>query len=286
MQSLVFLLHSATKLYCTPENVIDIILEFAEFLNGLLVSFYYQFKEGTLQLDPVKVHEVVDQSFRAIYPDISHFFPDVKKDFESFGQIILEAVRLQLRSLFSSVVPDLLCWFSDLCSWPFIQRDDDRVSSPLNSSQYKGFVGKNTKAVILYVLESIVVEHMEAMVPEVPRVVQSLVFWAAFTDFEPTSAFHDYMCGFQSIMESCKLLLSETLRVWGVIPPRVQLHSDTITFAPSDTSISHSWFLDDPSNNIEEDICFSEDVESLISKLNPPIKNILPSDLALDFPAN
>ncbi|KAL8155208.1 hypothetical protein AgCh_000550 [Apium graveolens] len=533
MQSLVFLLHSATKLYCTPENVIDIILESAEFLNGLLVSFYFQFKEGTLQLDPVKVHEVqrrwvllqrlvaassgnegldkpvgtisslrymnlippsawiqkiptfsfssfplvrflgwmavsrnakvyqkeklflasdlsqlmyllsifsdelavldrianqeneeasfceikrlptdkdikfpdikaVDQSFRAIYPDISHFFPDVKKEFESFGQIILEAVRLQLRSLSSSVVPDLLCWFSDLCSWPFIQRDDDSISSLLNSSQYKGFVGKNAKAVILYVLESIVVEHMEAMVPEVPRVVQvlvslcqashcdvsflesillllnpviayslhkvsdgekllidepclnfeslcfdelfhnikpnykkqeisensnyrrsltifilasvfpeltfkrkreilqSLVFWAAFTDFEPTSAFHDYMCAFQSIMEGCKLLLSETLRVWGVIPPRVQLHSDTITSEPCDTSISHSWFLDDISNknsptardvkvdcaiedagivnkrvyhlSVEEAICFSEDVESLISKLNPTIE--------------
>lgn len=590
MQSLVFLLHSATKLYCTPENIIDIILESAEFLNGLLVSFYYQFKEGTLQLDPVKVHEVqrrwvllqtlvaassgnegldksvgitsslrfmnlippsawiqkiptfssssfplvrflgwmavsrnakvyqkeklflasdlsqlmyllsifsdelavldrivnqkneeasiseikhlptdkdiklpdqmaVDQSFRAIYPDISYFFPDMKKDFESFGQIIFEAVRLQLRSLSSSVVPDLLCWFSDLCAWPFIQRDDDRLSSPRNSGQYKGFVGKNAKAVILYILESIVVEHMEAMVPEVPRVVQvlvslcqasycdvsflesillllnpviayslhkvsdeekllidetclnfeslcfdelfhnikpnyekqeiseksnysrsltifilasvfpeltfkrkreilqSLLFWAAFTDFEPTTAFHDYMCAFQNIMESCKLLLSETLRVWGIIPLRVQLHSDTITSAPCGTSESYSWFLDDGRNknsptaadvkldctievasivnqrvyhlSVEEALCFSEDVESLISKLNPTIEvccklhpqmarkltltsaqclmysrcstsvakvisisagvekqNILPSDLAVDFPAN
>lgn len=535
MQSLVFLMHSATKLYCTPENVIDIILKSAEFLNGQLVSFYYQFKEGTLQLDPVKVHEVqrrwlllqrlvaassgnegldkpmgithslrftnlippsawiqkiltfssssfplvrflgwmavsrnaevyqkeklflasdlsqltyllsifsdelavldrtvnqkneevsinelkhlptdkdiqlpdqkaVDQSFRAIYPDISYFYPNMKKDFESFGQIILEAVRFQLRSLSSSVVPDLLCWFSDLCSWPFIQRDEDRLSSPKNSGLYKGFVGKNAKAVILYILESIVVEHMEAMVPEVPRIVQvlvslcqasycdvsflesillllnpviayslhkvsdeekllidepclnfeslcfnelfqnirpnnekqekileksnyrrsltifilasvfpeltfkrkreilqSLIFWAAFTDFEPTTAIHDYMCAFQSIMESCKLLLSETLRVWGVIPLRVPLHSDTITSAPcGNTFESHSWFLDDVCNNnsptaadvksdftiedagivnqtvyhlsVEEAICFSEDVESLISKLNPTIE--------------
>ncbi|KAL1802510.1 hypothetical protein ACET3Z_031157 [Daucus carota] len=536
MQSLVFLLHSATKLYCTPENVIDIIIESAEFLNGLLMSFYCQFKEGNLKLDPVKVHEVqrrwlllqrlvaassgneglnnpmgftnslrfmnlippsawiqkiptissssfplvrflgwmavsrnakvyqkeklflasdlsqlmyllsifsdelavlessanqqnqevsinelkhlppdkdiklpnqkaVDQSFRAIYPEISYFFPDMKKDFESFGQIILEAVGLQLRSLSSSVVPDLLCWFSDLCSWPFIQkRDDSRLSSTEISVQYKGFMGKNAKAVILYILESVVVEHIEAMVPEVPRVVQVLVslcqasycdvsfleavllllnpviayslhkvsdeekllvdepclnfeslcfdelfhnirpnsekqdempkksnysrsltifilasvfpeltfkrkrellqslgFWAAFTDCEPTMAFHDYMCAFQRIMERLKSLLSETLRVWGVLPLRVPLHSDTAVFAPcDDTFESQSWFLNDVCNNnsltaadvksdctiedagsmnrrvyhlsVEEAIFFSEEVESLISKLNPTIE--------------
>ncbi|KAL0308802.1 UNVERIFIED_CONTAM: hypothetical protein Sradi_5822500 [Sesamum radiatum] len=37
------------------------------------------------------------------------------------------------------------------------------------------FVAKNAKAVILYILEAIVVEHMEPIVPEIPRVVQVLV---------------------------------------------------------------------------------------------------------------
>lgn len=539
MQSLVFLLHSATKLFCTPENVIDITLESAEFFNGLLMSFYYQFKEGNLQLDPIKVHEVQrrwvllqrlviassgdeegldksismnngfqfanlippsawiqriptfsssssplvrflgwmavsrnakvyqkerlflasdlsqlmyllsifsdelavvdnivnqkdenmnikqqglkqhigtdkglklpgqqyeDQSFRVMHPDISQVFPNMRKHFESFGEIILEAVGLQLRSLSSSVVPDLLCWFSDLCSWPFLQKDKDRLSSAHNSDIFKGFVGKNARAIILYVLEAIVIEHMEAMVPEVPRVVQvlvslcqtsycdvaflesilgllnpiityslhkvsdeeklliddsclnfeslcfdelfcnlrsnnddqensaksefsrpltifilgsvfpdltfnrkreilqSLIFWADFAAFEPTTSFHDYICAFQTIMESCKLLLVETLRIWGVIPLKMPLHSDTSICAPSDdTSESHSWFLNDVCNNssfstsvyekvennyddagivnrrvchlsVEEAISFSEDLEDLISNLNPTIE--------------
>lgn len=58
MHCLVFLLHSATQLYCAPEEVIDIILESAEHLNGMLTSLYHQLKEGNLQLDPEKIHGV------------------------------------------------------------------------------------------------------------------------------------------------------------------------------------------------------------------------------------
>lgn len=299
LQSLLFLLHSATKLFCSPELLVDIILKSAEFLNVLLKSVYYQLKEGSLQLGHFKVLEVqrrwmllqrlviassgsdeesifsvnshngfrfanlippsawlqkisifassssplvryvgwmavsrnarqylnerlflasdlsqltyllsifsdelaivdnivvkedlekkneearakedmniaqglrnprqqyVNQSFTAIYPEISHFFPNLKKQFETFGESILEAVGLQLKSLSSVVVPDLMCWFSDLCSWPFLQKREN----------LKGFAAKNVKAVILFILESILSEHMEAMVPEIPRVVQVL----------------------------------------------------------------------------------------------------------------
>ncbi|CAI9262315.1 unnamed protein product [Lactuca saligna] len=264
LQSLVFLLHSATKLYCPPERIIEIILKSSEYLNDLLVSYCHQ---GTLELELNKVHEVerhwmllqrlviassggdeggrfsnlvpsstwvnkissfsssssplvrfigwmavsrnakqyqkerlvlaseltqlttllsiftdelaviddvsgqqVDQSFRVIYPEISQFFPNLKKQFKAFGEIILEAVGLQLRVLPSSVVPDLLCWFSELCSWPLLKEDDDIIPS----RRFKGFLAKNAKAIILYVLEAIVSEHMEAMVPEIPRVVQVL----------------------------------------------------------------------------------------------------------------
>lgn len=306
LQSLVFLLHSATKLYCPPERIIDIILESAEHLNELLVSYCHQSKEGTLQLDLIKVHEVErhwmllqrlvvastggeegsnslvsmnngarfsnmvpssawvkkissfsssasplvrfvgwmavsrnaklyqkerlvlasdlsqlttllsiftdelavvddiveqkdenkihgvgfkqdisfvrgqlasqqgDHSFRVIYPEISQFFPNLKRQFKAFGETILEAVGLQLRVLPSSVVPDLLCWFSDLCSWPLLQKEDGQSPSSKRSPLFKGFLAKNAKAIILYVLEAIVTEHMEAMVPEIPRVVQVL----------------------------------------------------------------------------------------------------------------
>ncbi|KAK1587446.1 hypothetical protein Q3G72_012954 [Acer saccharum] len=307
MRCLVFFLHSATKLYCAPEVVIDIILESGVYLNGLLSSFHHQLKDGNLQLTPEKTHEIqrrwkllqmlviastggdevsdfsvnnnkglrhgnlippsvwmhkistfsscasalvrflgwmaisrnakqfikdrvflvsdlsqmthllsifadelalmdnvvdrkredlkieqsgvkqapmtkrsefsnqqhADQSFHVIYPDLSRFFPNMKKQFETFGETILEAVGLQLRSLPPSVVPDILCWFSDLCLWPFLQKD--QMVAQNRSYHLKGFVARNAKAVILYVLEAIVIEHMEAMVPEIPRMVQVLV---------------------------------------------------------------------------------------------------------------
>lgn len=310
IQSLVFLLHSATKLYCSPEHVIDIVLHSAEYLNGMLTSLYHQLKEGDLHLEPERIHgirrrwillqrlviasssadegmefcinknntftytklippsawtnrissfsgcksplvrffgwmavsrnarhyvkdrvflasdlqqltyllsifadelavvdnvinrghdvnfenssgkhvfpshkghEVAGQqhesqsfhSFHVIYPDLFKFFPNMKKQFGDFGEIILEAVGLQLKSLPSTLVPDILCWFSELCSWPFHHMY--RMASQNSFDYLKGHVAKNAKVVILYVLESIITEHMEAMVPETPRVMQVLL---------------------------------------------------------------------------------------------------------------
>ncbi|KAL0374094.1 UNVERIFIED_CONTAM: hypothetical protein Sradi_3325100 [Sesamum radiatum] len=115
------------------------------------------------------------QSFHALYPDISKFFPNLKKEFVAFGETILEAVGLQLKLLSSSIVPDLMCWLSDLCSWPFLQRENAQILFQHKPDYFKGFVAKNAKAVILYIIEAIVVEHMEPIVPEIPRVVQVLV---------------------------------------------------------------------------------------------------------------
>lgn len=530
IQSLVFLLHSATKLYCAPEQVIDIILQSAEYLNGMLSSLYHQFKEG-LHLKPEtiygiqrrwillqrlviassngdegadfainknngfryqnlippsawmqristfsrsasplvrflgwmavsrnakqyikdrlflasdlpqltyllsifgdelaavdnvinqkheekhvfsfsKVSENDDQQhenrcFHIIYPDLSKFFPNMKKQFEAFGEIILEAVGLQLRSLSSSVIPDILCWFSELCSWPFYSME--QLATQNNSYNLKGYAAKNAKTIILYVLEAIITEHMEAMVPEIPRVVQvlvslcrtsycdvsfldsvmrllepiisyslckvsdeerlllddscldfeslcfgelftnirsdenqddstkkvetqsgstekvfcrgltifilasvfpylsfqrrremlqSLILWADFTAFEPTTNFHDYLCAFQSVMESCKLLLVQNLQLFGVIPLEVP------TERQCNSSLeAHSWFLGDvchnsspdkfseklEGNNIaafivnkkahhlstEEIEEFGKDLEVLIGKLNPTVE--------------
>ncbi|PSS24545.1 Protein efr3 like [Actinidia chinensis var. chinensis] len=530
LQSLLFLLQSATKLFCSPEDVVDIILGSAEHFNGLLTSFYHQYKEGNLQLDSGKVHELqrrwmllqrlviassggdegpefsintsngfrfanlipssawvqqiptfssctsplvrflgwmavsrnakhylkewlflvsdlsqltnllsifadelaivdniakekdedkrigqpivkddksigkgfefpgqqyADQSFRAIYPTISQFFPSMRKQFEAFGEIILEAVGLQLRSLSSGVVPDLLCWFSDLCSWPFFQKGKDKFLSQNNSLYFKGFVAKNAKAIILYTLEAIMIEHMEAMVPEMPRVVQvlvslsrtsycdvsfldsilrllkplisyslqkvsveeklliddscvnfeslcfdelftnirhsnenkgtplgkiyngaltifilasvfpdlsfqrkreilqSLVGWGDFVSSEPTTYFHDYLCAFQTVMESCKILLAETLKVFGLMPLNMHLYSDN-------SSESHYMFLHEvfesscaaevsekPESNsfvgviscqkichfsVDEIEDFSKDLDGLICKINPTIE--------------
>ncbi|KAL6981535.1 hypothetical protein U1Q18_023163 [Sarracenia purpurea var. burkii] len=537
MQSLLFLLQSATKLSCSPEAIIDIIIGSAEHFNGLLTSFHHQLKEGNLQLDSGKVHEVqrrwmllqglviassggdeepdssvninngfrfanlipaaawmqkipafsscssplvrflgwmavsrnakqylkerlflvsdlsqltyllsifadelalidnivdekdenkkigqpikedkstekgfelhaqqyADQSFRAIYPAISQLFPSMRKQFEAFGEIILEAIGLQLRSLSSGVVPDLLCWFSDLCSWPFFQKGKDHFLPQDNSHYFIGFVAKNAKAIILYTLDAIVTEHMEAMVPEMPRVVQvlvalsrtsycdvpfldsilrllkpiisyslhkvsneenlivddscvnfeslcfddlfnnirqrnendgipgeknysraltifilasvlpdlsfqrkreilqSLVAWADFATSEPTTYFHDYLCAFQTLMESCKILLVETLRVLGAIPLNMPPYSDVNPGVPSGNTLeSHSMFLGEicqsfcttevseksESNGFDDVIArrtvnylsveevedFSKSLEGLISKINPTIE--------------
>ncbi|KAH0728294.1 hypothetical protein KY284_004159 [Solanum tuberosum] len=116
-----------------------------------------------------------DQSFSVIYPDINQFFPNLQKEFEVFGESILEAVALQLRSFSSAIVPDLLCWFSDFCSWPFF-REENQPFCRRSTGFAKGFVAKNAKAIVFYVLEAIVAEHMEALVPEVPTLVLYLLF--------------------------------------------------------------------------------------------------------------
>ncbi|WMV10978.1 hypothetical protein MTR67_004363 [Solanum verrucosum] len=115
-----------------------------------------------------------DQSFSVIYPDINQFFPNLQKEFEVFGESILEAVALQLRSFSSTIVPDLLCWFSDFCSWPFF-REENQPFCRRSTGFAKGFVTKNAKAIVFCVLEAIVAEHMEALVPEVPTLMQVLV---------------------------------------------------------------------------------------------------------------
>ncbi|KAI3695201.1 hypothetical protein L1987_78191 [Smallanthus sonchifolius] len=446
--SLVFLLQSATKLYCSPEQIIEIILNSAEYLNDLLVSYCHQ---GILKLELIKVHEVErhwillqrlvvassggeegrlsnlipssvwlkkissfscsssplvrfigwmavnrnakhyqkerlvlasdlselttllsifsdemavvneivdqkDESFRVIYPEISQFFPNLKRQFKAFGETILEAVGLQLKVLPSSVVPDLLCWFSDLCSWPLLKNEE----ASRTSSFIKGFLAKNAKAIILYILEAIVSEHMEAMVPEIPRVVQvlqslcttsyadvafldlvlgllkplisyslmkasnegnldfesscfdelfsnisnrsenqvtyfraptifvlasvfpdlslqrkrellqSLVFWADFASFEPTTSFHDYLSAFQVVMESCKTLLIERLQVLGIIP--FDRNSESNSLFLIDAFQTHIANQNHHQLSVEEITEFSKDLEILISKLNPTIE--------------
>ncbi|KAK4768581.1 hypothetical protein SAY87_003722 [Trapa incisa] len=122
------------------------------------------------------------QSLDAIYPDLCRWFPNIRKQFESFGETILEAVSLQLRSLSSAVLPDILCWFSESCLSPFCQKDSS--VSPTYANSLKGYIGKNAKSIILYILESIVVEHMHAMVHEIPRLVHVLISLckAAYSD--------------------------------------------------------------------------------------------------------
>ncbi|XP_073037920.1 uncharacterized protein [Primulina eburnea] len=530
MWCLLFLLHSATKLFCSPEHVVDIILNFAESFEGQLKSFE---SEGNSQLKSSKLHEVqcrwillnrlviassgndesyelsinaksgfrfsnlipasawlqkvpafassarplvryfgwmavsrnakqylkerlflvsdlsqityilsifsddlslvdniieqksghesierlgihqdnnmvdrgrshgyqdAQQSFHALYPGICKLFPNLKKEFEAFGETILEAVGLQLKFLSSALVPDLMCWFSSLCSWPFVQSQKPQDLFQSESVYFKGFVAKNAKAVILFILEAIVVEHMEAMVPEIPKVVQVLVslcrtsysdvsfldsilrllkpiiayslnkvsdeekllvdvsfnnfeslcfgqlfnnirqrdessdspkdvgkckaltifvlatifgnlsfhgkaevlqsaiLWADFTSFEGTTAFHDYICAYQALMENCKDLLIGTSRIWGIIPLKMSACTNSTFDSDEGFPKSRSGFLSDmfysasptdserhQDNNsadadasqrifqldLEEIRSITKNLEALVSKLNP-----------------
>ncbi|XP_010673447.1 uncharacterized protein LOC104889813 isoform X4 [Beta vulgaris subsp. vulgaris] len=302
MQSLAFLLHSATKLVCSPETVIDIIIGSAEHLSRFLMSTLHEYKEGNHQLSPERIYRVQrhwmilqslviassggssgsnnvfnvsgcqysnlippstwickipvfsscafplvrylgwmavsrnakgyltqrllltsslsqltsllsifaddlsvmdsggdskkqvldlaeleskqdsklaakfseqqyqDQSFAILYPDLNILFPDMQQEFKTFRETIVEAVALQLRSLAPTVVPDILCWFSDLCLSPFLEKTDKTH----DCFPVKGYHAKHAKAIILFVLEAIISEHMEAVVPEMPRLVQVL----------------------------------------------------------------------------------------------------------------
>ncbi|KAM0934044.1 putative Galactose-binding-like domain superfamily [Dioscorea sansibarensis] len=308
LQSLLFLLLSATDLSCPPEDVVDIILCSAENLNLLITSFYDQLKEGKTQFDAEKLRgaqrhwvllqrlvtassgsiegtdfishtrngfqyrslvppsswiqkiskfsdcpfalarflgwmavsrhaqqylkdrlffvsdlsqlssllsifaddlalvgnvkdqkfESADQSnmkqylqvgkelgrsnhsdsidsFHILYPDLHKFFPNMKNQFHMFGESILGAVGVQLKCFPSNALPDVLCWFSDLCLSPYPELKKDSLSILNQADCLKGHVSTNVKAILLYILESIIGEHMEAMLPEMPRVAQILI---------------------------------------------------------------------------------------------------------------
>lgn len=113
--------------------------------------------------------------FRILHPDLYRFFPMMKKQFLTFGETILQAVCLRLRSLPSAAVPDILCWFSDLCTSPFPGNGKDLVLTTYPSDHSKRLPATNVKAIILCVLEAIISKHLEAMLPEMPRVTQTLI---------------------------------------------------------------------------------------------------------------
>ncbi|KAF0934279.1 hypothetical protein E2562_024469 [Oryza meyeriana var. granulata] len=319
LQSLLFLLHSATDLFCPPENVIDIILKSAEDLNGKLICLYNSVNARDKKLDRVKLHYLrrrwalllklvlassgsdntrelvsikrdgfrfkslvppsawihkisdfsrsssplprffgwmavsryakeylneqlflasdfsqltsllsiftdelslmdgvttqkaksakIEQSgcnnyvllkkeplpsvnqpsmrmFQILLPELHFFFPSMSKQFDAFGQSILEAVGLQLKCLPKSAVQDILCWFSEMCLWPHLENIREHLAFANGVNSLRGNIAAKAKAVVFYLLESIVAEHLEAIVPEMPRMVHILVSLcrASYTD--------------------------------------------------------------------------------------------------------
>lgn len=300
-----------------------------------------QIKQEVKMEDKFCGDQYQDQSFTVVYPVLSFFFPEMHKEFKAFTESILEAVGVQLRSLPFTAVPDILCWFADLCVSPFQQKLDQKHDS---FPPFKGYNLKNARAIILYLLEAIVSEHMETIVPEMPRLVQvlgslcrssycdvsflssilrlvkpimsyslrkasnedkhiggdsclnfeSLCFdeffafvrwdenpdcptkgvnvalimyvlasvfcdlslerkreliqasfqWVNFPAVEPTSTFHDYLCSFQQLLQSCNAFLVENLRQVGLIP-MPQPADVNVHVVGNNRPESYTWFPDD-----------------------------------------
>jgi hypothetical protein len=108
----------------------------------------------------------------------------MSKKFDAFGQSILEAVGLQLKCLPKSAVHDVLCWFSEMCLWPYLGNIREHLAFANGVNSLKGNIAAKAKAVVFYLLESIVAEHLEVIVPEMPRMVHILVSLcrASYTD--------------------------------------------------------------------------------------------------------
>ncbi|KAG8092705.1 hypothetical protein GUJ93_ZPchr0012g20199 [Zizania palustris] len=137
-----------------------------------------------LKKEPVLSDQPSTRLFQILLPELHFFFPSMSKLFFAFGQSILEAVGLQLKCLPKSAVQDVLCWFSEMCMWPYLETIREHLAFASGVSCLRGNIAANGKAVVFYLLESIVAEHLEAIVPEMPRMVHILVSLcrASYTD--------------------------------------------------------------------------------------------------------
>lgn len=119
LDSLLFLLHSATDLFCPPDNVIDIILKSAENLDRQLTCIYSSVNAGDKNLDKLKLdgprrhwallHKLVLASSGS---DNTRQLVSIKKDGFRFRSLVPPSAwmhKISEFSRFSSPLPD----FSD-----------------------------------------------------------------------------------------------------------------------------------------------------------------------------
>lgn len=132
---------------------------------------YLLLKKESMSSDKPSMNKL----FQILLPELHFFFPSMSRLFHAFGETILEAVGLQLKCLPKSSVQDVLCWFSEMCMWPYLEGIKEHLVLANGVSSLRGNIAANAKAVVFYLLESVVSEHLEAIVPEMPRVVHILV---------------------------------------------------------------------------------------------------------------
>ncbi|KAG0598738.1 hypothetical protein M758_12G097000 [Ceratodon purpureus] len=101
---------------------------------------------------------------KVLYPEFSRVFPSLRLEFSQFGDTLLQAIYARIEVIPRSFVPDMLSWFSEVCLQPFPARQEMR-----------GFTLGNARYVIMRLLEVILLEHVEAILPELSRVFQVVI---------------------------------------------------------------------------------------------------------------
>jgi hypothetical protein len=101
---------------------------------------------------------------KVLYPEFSRVFPSLRLEFNQFGDTLLQAIYARIEVIPRVFVPDMLSWFSEICLQPFPARQEMR-----------GFTLGNARYVIMRLLEVILLEHVEAILPELSRVFQIVI---------------------------------------------------------------------------------------------------------------
>ncbi|XP_057857616.1 uncharacterized protein LOC131066784 isoform X2 [Cryptomeria japonica] len=207
--------------------------------EGLQDACFLEFNVGRLE-KPVTINSPLDSLdsdgvVHAFYPEMDVVFPELRKHFFTYAEIMLEAVCLQVKAMPPCSIPDILSWFSELCSNPFLDLDRDQYAHVDASDDIlKGVVVSNVKCILLHILEVIVLEHMEAIIPEIPRVIQVLLSLCS-------SSYCDVPL-LDSVLSALKPLISYTVAT---------------------ASASEKFVEDDPSSMNFESLCF----DALINQL-------------------
>ncbi|KAH7442925.1 hypothetical protein KP509_02G008200 [Ceratopteris richardii] len=108
------------------------------------------------------------ESKNSLYPEIDVLTLNLQRQFAQNALKILDAVCSQLRGIPGTALPDILSWFSELCRHPFILEQGPEFKL---ETKMKGFAAANVRFIILRVMEVLLLEHMEALVPELPRMI-------------------------------------------------------------------------------------------------------------------
>lgn len=101
---------------------------------------------------------------KVLYPEFSRVFPSLRMEFSRFGDAVLQSLCARIEVIPRILVPDMLSWFSEICLQPFPAQQE-----------MKGFTLGNARYVIMRLLEAIILEHVEAILPELSRVFHVVI---------------------------------------------------------------------------------------------------------------